>query len=37
LTDTAKQRARRPRCDLWTFDADGQISRKDSFWKIRET
>jgi steroid delta-isomerase-like uncharacterized protein len=23
-------------CDLWTFDADGQIVRKDSFWKIRE-
>lgn len=24
-------------CDLWTFDADGRISRKDSFWKIRES
>jgi len=24
-------------CDLWTFDADGKISRKDSFWKIRES
>ena len=24
-------------CDLWTFDADSQISRKDSFWKIRES
>ena len=23
-------------CDLWTFDADGLIERKDSFWKIRE-
>ena len=23
-------------CDLWTFDADGKIARKDSFWKIRE-
>ena len=23
-------------CDIWTFDADGQIARKDSFWKIRE-
>jgi steroid delta-isomerase-like uncharacterized protein len=23
-------------CDLWTFDADGRIARKDSFWKIRE-
>ena len=24
-------------CDLWTFDADGKIRRKDSFWKIRES
>jgi ketosteroid isomerase-like protein len=23
-------------CDLWTFDEGGLISRKDSFWKIRE-
>ena len=23
-------------CDLWTFDGDGLIVRKDSFWKIRE-
>ena len=23
-------------CDLWTFDADNKISRKDSFWKIRD-
>ena len=23
-------------CDIWTFDAAGQIVRKDSFWKIRE-
>ena len=23
-------------CDLWTFDEDGKIVRKDSFWKIRE-
>jgi hypothetical protein len=23
-------------CDIWTFDADGLIARKDSFWKIRE-
>jgi steroid delta-isomerase-like uncharacterized protein len=22
-------------CDLWTFDDDGRIVRKDSFWKIR--
>jgi len=24
-------------CDLWTFGVDGKITRKDSFWKIRET
>jgi taurine dehydrogenase small subunit len=24
-------------CDLWTFDEDGKIVRKDSFWKIRES
>ena len=23
-------------CDVWTFDEDGLIARKDSFWKIRE-
>ncbi len=23
-------------CDVWTFDANGRITRKDSFWKIRE-
>jgi ketosteroid isomerase-like protein len=23
-------------CDLWAFDAEGKIVRKDSFWKIRE-
>jgi ketosteroid isomerase-like protein len=23
-------------CDLWTFAADGRISVKNSFWKIRE-
>jgi ketosteroid isomerase-like protein len=23
-------------CDLWTFGVDGKITRKDSFWKIRE-
>ena len=23
-------------CDLWTFGADGRLTRKDSFWKIRE-
>jgi steroid delta-isomerase-like uncharacterized protein len=24
-------------CDLWTFADDGQLTRKDSFWKIRES
>jgi hypothetical protein len=24
-------------CDLWAFDGEGKIVRKDSFWKIRET
>jgi ketosteroid isomerase-like protein len=23
-------------CDLWTFDEAGKLTRKDSFWKIRE-
>ena len=23
-------------CDLWTFGADDMVTRKDSFWKIRE-
>jgi ketosteroid isomerase-like protein len=23
-------------CDLWTFGADDTITRKDSFWKIRD-
>jgi hypothetical protein len=23
-------------CDLWTFDEDDKIVRKNSFWKIRE-
>jgi steroid delta-isomerase-like uncharacterized protein len=23
-------------CDIWAFNADGLITRKDSFWKIRE-
>jgi steroid delta-isomerase-like uncharacterized protein len=23
-------------CDIWTFDTDGLITRKDSYWKIRE-
>jgi ketosteroid isomerase-like protein len=24
-------------CDLWTFGADNRLTRKDSFWKIRES
>ena len=24
-------------CDIWAFDAGGLITRKDSYWKIRET
>ena len=23
-------------CDLWTFGDDDRVTRKDSFWKIRE-
>ena len=23
-------------CDLWAFGDDGRVTRKDSFWKIRE-
>jgi ketosteroid isomerase-like protein len=23
-------------CDLWVFDTDDKISRKDSYWKIRQ-
>lgn len=23
-------------CDIWTFDSDGLVARKDSFWKIRD-
>jgi len=24
-------------CDLWTFGDDGRLTRKDSFWKIRDS
>jgi steroid delta-isomerase-like uncharacterized protein len=24
-------------CDIWTFDSNGLITHKNSFWKIRET
>jgi hypothetical protein len=23
-------------CDIWIFDTDGLITRKDSFWNLRE-
>ena len=23
-------------CDIWTFDPQGCVARKDSFWKIRD-
>jgi steroid delta-isomerase-like uncharacterized protein len=23
-------------CDLWTFDTENKITRKDSYWKIRQ-
>jgi steroid delta-isomerase-like uncharacterized protein len=23
-------------CDIWTFDSDGLITQKNSFWKMRE-
>ena len=23
-------------CDIWTFDTDGRVTVKNSFWKIRE-
>jgi ketosteroid isomerase-like protein len=23
-------------CDIWTFAPDGRVTRKDSFWKMRE-
>jgi ketosteroid isomerase-like protein len=35
-TTTAGERIEVRGCDLWTF-RDGQIIKKDSFWKIRTT
>ena len=35
-TTTAGERIEVRGCDLWTF-RDGQIVKKDSFWKIRTT
>jgi steroid delta-isomerase-like uncharacterized protein len=36
-TTTEGQRIEVRGCDLWVFDDDGKITRKNSFWKIRET
>jgi ketosteroid isomerase-like protein len=35
-TTTDNERIEVRGCDLWTFDADNNITRKDSFWKIRQ-
>ena len=35
-TTTEGERIEVRGCDLWTFDADNKIRRKDSFWKIRQ-
>jgi ketosteroid isomerase-like protein len=35
-TTTEGERIEVRGCDLWVFDADNKISRKDSYWKIRE-
>lgn len=34
-TTTEGERVEVRGCDLWTFDADNKLTRKDSFWKIR--
>lgn len=34
-TTTEGERIEVRGCDLWTFDAENKVSRKDSFWKIR--
>ncbi len=36
-TTTDNERIEVRGCDLWTFDADNKITRKDSFWKIRQS
>ena len=36
-TTTGGERVEVRGCDLWTFGVDGKLTRKDSFWKIRET
>jgi ketosteroid isomerase-like protein len=35
-TTTSGQSLRVRGCDLWTFGEDGQVVRKDSYWKIVE-
>ena len=35
-TTTAGEHIEVRGCDLWTFDDDGLVVRKDSFWKLRE-
>ena len=36
-TTTTGERIEVRGCDLWTFGDDGQIVRKDSFWKLRDS
>ena len=36
-TTTSDEKIEVRGCDLWTFDADNKITRKDSFWKIRQS
>ncbi len=36
-TTTENERIEVRGCDLWTFDADNNITRKDSFRKIRQS
>ena len=35
-TTVAGERIEVRGCDLWTFGDDGRLTRKDSFWKLRE-
>jgi ketosteroid isomerase-like protein len=35
-TTTEGERIEVRGCDLWTFDTGNKISRKDSFWKLRQ-
>jgi ketosteroid isomerase-like protein len=35
-TTTKGERIEVRGCDLWTFDTENKIRRKDSFWKIRQ-